>query len=117
MRKERKKRAKSFLPRSTEFHRSVFVGPRIKVHRIDKGYAWVPRKKDFAKDPRREFWEIKVIGFRRLPTHVSMLQEVRDSSYLDLLSIFGPRKEGFPLRACLAKKKMGFSGFARCFFT
>ena len=36
---------------------------------------------------------------------MSTLQEVRDSSYLVLLSIFGPGKEGFLLRACLAKKK------------
>ena len=37
-----------------------------------------------------------------------MLLEVRDSSYLGLLSIFGPRKEGFLLRACLAKKNWIF---------
>ena len=35
---------------------------------------------------------------------MSMLQEVRDSSF-DLLSIFGPGNEGFSLRDCLAKKK------------
>ena len=44
----------SFLPRSTEFHGSVFVGPRTKVHRIDERYAWVPEKRDFAKDQRGE---------------------------------------------------------------
>ena len=26
----------------------------MKVHRIDEGYAWVPRKKDFAEDLRKE---------------------------------------------------------------
>ena len=30
----------SFLPRSTEFRRSVFVGPRTKVHHIDERYVW-----------------------------------------------------------------------------
>ena len=36
------------------------------------------------------------------------LLEVRDSSYLGLLSIFGSRKEGFSLRACLVKKNWIF---------
>ena len=26
----------------------------MKVHCIDEGYAWVPRKKDFAGDPSKE---------------------------------------------------------------
>ena len=52
----------------------------------------------------KRFREIKVVGFRRLPTRVSTLQEIGDSSYLGLFSIFGPRKEGFRLRAYLAKK-------------
>ena len=38
LREER--RAKGFLPRSTEFRWSVFVGQKTKVHRIDEGYAW-----------------------------------------------------------------------------
>ena len=42
----------SFLPRSTEFRGSVFVGPRAKVHHIDERYAWVPEKRDFVDDPR-----------------------------------------------------------------
>ena len=54
VREERKRRAKSFLPRSTEFRWSVFVGPRTKVHHIDEGYVWVPRKKVLAKDPRND---------------------------------------------------------------
>ena len=53
-REERKRRAKGFLPRSTEFRWSVLVGLRTKVHRIDEGYAWVPRKKYFAEDLRKE---------------------------------------------------------------
>ena len=39
--RDRERRAKGFLPRT-------------KVRRIDEGYAWVPRKKDFAKDLRKE---------------------------------------------------------------
>ena len=36
------------------------------------------------------------------------LLKVRDSSYLGLLSTFGPGKEGFSLRVCFAKKKLDF---------
>ena len=54
MREERKRRAKSFFPRSMEFCWSVFVGQRTKVHRIDEGYAWVPRKKGLSEDPRKD---------------------------------------------------------------
>ena len=57
------------------------------------------------KIQERRFLEIEVVRFRSLSTHVSTLQEVRDSSYLGLLSIFGPGKEGFSLRVYLAKKK------------
>ena len=62
VREERKRRAKSFLPRSTKFRRSKFVGPRTKVHRIDEGYAWVSKMRDFAKDLNKEFKKSKVSG-------------------------------------------------------
>ena len=50
----RKRRAKGFLPISTKFCWSFFFEPRTKVHRIDKGYAWVLGKTDFLEDPRKE---------------------------------------------------------------
>ena len=31
-----------------------FVRPRTKVHYIDEGYAWVPKRKDFDEDPKEE---------------------------------------------------------------
>ena len=105
MREEKKRKAKSFLPRSTEFRWSVFVGPKTKVHRIDEGYAWVPRKKYFIEDPRKE---IEFFGFRKLPTHVFMLQEVRNFSYLGLLSIFGSEKEGFSFKGLFGEEKLDF---------
>ena len=49
--------SQGFLPRSMKFRWSVFVWLRTKVHHFDKGYAWVPRNRDFAKDPRREISE------------------------------------------------------------
>ena len=47
-------RTSSFFLRSTEFRQSNFVGSRLKVHRLDEGYAWVPKMMDFIKDPKEE---------------------------------------------------------------
>ena len=66
VKEERKRRAKSILLRSIKFCWSVFVRPRTKVHCIDEGYAWVPL----------------IPVFRKVPTRVSTLQEVGNSSYL-----------------------------------
>ena len=62
VREERKRRAKSFLPRSTKYRWSVFVRLRTKVHRIDEGYAWVPKTQDFTEDPNEEIGKSKVSG-------------------------------------------------------
>ena len=59
VREERKNRAKSFFPRSTEFRRSKFIRPRTKVHLIDEGYAWVPKTRDFDEDPNEELGKLK----------------------------------------------------------
>ena len=44
----------------------------MKVHLLDEGYAWVPKRKDFDEDPIEEIWgkskflgKIEVLGFRR----------------------------------------------------
>ena len=42
-------------PRSSA--RSKFVEPSVKVHLLDKGYAWVPKMRDFTEDPREEISE------------------------------------------------------------
>ena len=54
------------------------------------------------------FREIEVVKFKRLPTHVSALQEVGDSSYLGLFSIFGPGKEGFSFKGLFGEYKLDF---------
>ena len=61
-----------------------------------------------SKIQEGSFREIEVVGFMRLPTCVSTLKEVRDSSYLGLLSTLGRGKRVFRLRACLAKKNWIF---------
>ena len=60
------------------------------------------------KIQERRFHEIEVIGFRRLPTRISTLQQARDSSYLGSLSIFGPGKEGFSFKGLFAEEKLDF---------
>ena len=64
MREERKRRDKNFLPRFIEFRRLKFVRLRKKVHRIDEGYAWVPKTLDFTEDPSEEFGKLKVSSLR-----------------------------------------------------
>ena len=62
-RKREGERAKCLCRRSTEFRRSEFVEPRVKVHLLDEGYAWVPKRRDFTEDPTKQilgnqsFWD------------------------------------------------------------
>ena len=67
----------------TKLISSIYRAPSVgffwvkeKVHRIDEGYTWVPRTRDFIEDPRKEIRKIEVAGFRRLSTGASTLQEV-----------------------------------------
>ena len=62
VREERKRRAKSFLPRSMKFRWSEFIGLRTKVHCIDEAHAWVPKTWDFADDSNEKFGKSKVSG-------------------------------------------------------
>ena len=60
VKKEGKRRVKSFLPRSTKFRWLKFIGLRTKVHLIDEGYKWVSTTRDFIKNPNEEFRKSKV---------------------------------------------------------
>ena len=91
-------RAPSFSLRSTELCWSNFDGPRTKVHRINKGYTWVPRMRDFVKDPRKEILEIEVVGLRRLPTRSFTLKEGGILPTLVYFPLFGE------LKGCLGDK-------------
>ena len=52
--KRERKRIRAFFQRSTEFRRSEFLELRTKVHRLDEGYAWVLKTRDFTEDPKEE---------------------------------------------------------------
>ena len=53
-RERRETEHSNFSIRSSEFCQSEFVEPRVKVHLLDEGYAWVPKRRDFTEDPREE---------------------------------------------------------------
>ena len=60
-----KKRIQAFFQQSMEFRLSEFVGPRTKVHRLDKSYAYVPKNEGFHRRSKGgDLGEIKVFGFR-----------------------------------------------------
>ena len=60
--KERKGKAKGFFPQSSDFRRSEFFKPRVKVYLLGEGYVCVLEKRYFAKDPREEFWGNRGLG-------------------------------------------------------
>ena len=60
--KKKKKKNPNFSLRSTEFHRSEFVGPRTKVYLLNEGYTWVPKTWDYIEDLSEEFGKSKVSG-------------------------------------------------------
>ena len=51
---DRKGEAKDVSSGSTEFRRSEFIESKVKVHLLNKGYAWVPKRRDFTEDSRNE---------------------------------------------------------------
>ena len=48
------KKESNFFLRSSEFSRSKFVEPRVKVHLLNEGYAYIPKRRDFIEDPKDE---------------------------------------------------------------
>ena len=44
----------SFSLRSSELCQSEFIEPRVKVHLLDEGYMWVPKRRDFTEDQKEE---------------------------------------------------------------
>ena len=105
-----KRRAKSFLLRSTKFRKSIFVRLKHKFiasTRSTCGY----KKHGISPWIQERSSKIKGYGFRKLPTRASKLQEVRDSSHLGLLSIFCPGKEGFSFKGLFGEENWVFGFF------
>ena len=55
--KRREREQQAFSLQSTEFCRSDFVRPRLKVHHLDEDYAWVPKRRGFTENQKEEFSE------------------------------------------------------------
>ena len=60
--RERGERSSNFSLQSMEIGGLVFVGPRTIDHLLDKGYAWVPKTRDFVEDSSEEFVKSRVSG-------------------------------------------------------
>ena len=71
----------AFFRRSTESPQVEFVKPRTKVHRLDKGYTFVPKTREFAENPKEEIWGKSKFsglgGVLETFDHSTTLQEVR----------------------------------------
>ena len=81
---------------------SIFIQPRTKDHLSEKGYAWVPKTRDFAEDSSEEFGKSRVSSLgsvHGLPRATSTLQEVG----LLLLWLFSTLRV---LWMCLASRGM-----------
>ena len=105
--KEGDKESPSFSLRSKEFCWSIFVGPRIKFIASTKGMRGYLEQEILSRIQERKFWKIEVVGFMRLPTHSSTLQEVRILPNLVLVPNFRlifRLKWWNVLRVCLGRK-------------
>ena len=97
-----------------EFRRSEFVRLRTKVHCIDEDYTWVPKKRDFAKDPNEKFKKSKVSSLEsvlRTFNDYYYVPRGRDSSNLGLFFIFG-QKDGRCSGFQFGVLRLGEPGFA-----
>ena len=49
-----RKKIQSFTRRPKGFRQSEFVEPRIKVHILNEGHAYIRKRRDFTKDPKEK---------------------------------------------------------------
>ena len=85
-RKRGGKRSSNFSLRSTKFHRLEFVEPRVKVHLLDEGYVWVPKRKSFTEDSNEEISRNKGSQAKEASYPCYYAPIGRDSFYFDLFS-------------------------------
>ena len=70
-----------------------------------RGYL---KRRILPKIRERRFREIEVFGFRTLPTCVSTLQGVGNSSYSVYFPSLGWEKKGFSLKGLVGEEKLDF---------
>ena len=49
-----KESSQDFSLRPMEFRWSEFIKPRTKVHLLNEGYMWIPKRRDLTEDPKEE---------------------------------------------------------------
>ena len=74
----------SFSLRSSKFHRSKFVEPRVKVHLLNESYAYIPKRRDFTKYPNEEISGNQGFLAREASYSCYYASRDRDSSYYGL---------------------------------
>ena len=79
----------------------------MKVHRLDEGYTWIPKRRDFVEDPNEVILGNQIFRVREASYPCYYTQIGRDSSYLDLFLLLWT---DFYLRGCLD----GFSTLRGC---
>ena len=81
-------RRPSFSLRSSEFRRSEFVEPRVKVYLLDEGYTYIPKKKkrDFIENQKEEILRNQEFRARKASYPGYYALRGRDSSYFGLFS-------------------------------
>ena len=82
----------TFFPQSMEFRRSEFVGPRPKVHRLDEGYAWVPKNERFHQRSKRgDFEKSKFSGLGGVLETFVGFTTLQDVGILSTFVYFHPK--------------------------
>ena len=52
--REKGEKIQTFSRRSKGFRQSEFFEPKVKVHPLDKGHAYIPKRRDFTEDPKED---------------------------------------------------------------
>ena len=65
-----------------EFYRSKFVELRVKVHLLNEGYAYMPKRRDFIEDPNEEISRNQIFRAREASYMCYDPSRGRDSSYI-----------------------------------
>ena len=71
----------SFSLRSLEFRRWEFIKLRVKVHLLYEGYAYIPKMRDFTRDPKEEISRNQGFWAREASYPFYYASRGRDSSY------------------------------------
>ena len=93
--RERERRGRehpSFSLRSSKCRQTEFVKPKVKVHLLDEGYAWVPKMRGFIEDPKEEFSRNQRFLAREASHPYDYASRYKDSSYLALFFTFWAEK-------------------------